>query len=120
MGMVSVISLLILSLLTYSLKWNADKVEIGMIVTYILAGFFGGKFHKNNFKVKTKETEDAIREKSGSLARKITDGCLVATLFVVILFILSMLYLGESLTIASRLSMVWLLIAGSVCVGKII
>ena len=38
----SVISLLVLSILTYLFKWQADKATIGIIVTYALAVLLGG------------------------------------------------------------------------------
>ena len=41
MLVVSAISLLVVSLFTYWLKWKADKVMIGIILTYVLAGLSG-------------------------------------------------------------------------------
>ena len=44
MWMVSIVSLVIVGLLTYLFKWQADKAMIGIILTYVLAGFVGGFF----------------------------------------------------------------------------
>ena len=42
MMIVTVMSLLVVSALTYWFKWQADKAMIGIIATYIVVGFFGG------------------------------------------------------------------------------
>lgn len=38
----ALMALLMLSVLTYMFKWQADKAMIGIIVTYILTGVAGG------------------------------------------------------------------------------
>ena len=38
----SMVSLAVVSVLTYWFKWQADKAMIGIVVTYILTGVAGG------------------------------------------------------------------------------
>ena len=114
MGIVAVISLFCLSLLTYYWKWNADKAEIGIILTYILAGFFGGRFLKRCWKRKQEHTEISI-----SHGQKIMDAVLLGTVFVVILVFLSMLSCGSAFSVSTRLFVVWFLVMGSACLGRI-
>ena len=42
MMLVAIVSLLIVSTLTYIFKWQEDKATIGIVVTYILTGVAGG------------------------------------------------------------------------------
>ena len=114
MGIVAVISLFCLSLLTYYWKWTADKAEIGIILTYILAGFFGGRFLKRCWKRKQEHTEISI-----SHGQKIMDAVLLGTVFVVILVFLSMLSCRSDFTISTRLFIVWFLVMGSACLGRV-
>lgn len=97
MIVVSVISLLVLSILTYLFKWQADKAMIGIIITYILAGVVGGVCIK---------TERRVRAAMG-----------VGTLFVAILVLCSSIGLQIPFEFSGRLILIWLLIISSSFIG---
>ena len=44
MLLTSFLALLILSILTYILKWQAPQAQVGIRLTYIVGGFIGGFF----------------------------------------------------------------------------
>lgn len=108
MLLVSTISLLAVSALTYIYKWQADKALIGITITYILAGFFGGLF----LKWKTKEQL--------SMGRKMLEAILLSVIFVGILVTASVFVMENSFVISSRFVMICMLFVGSTCLGRIL
>lgn len=71
----SVISLLVLSILTYLFKWQADIATIGIIITYVLAGLSGGFILRK------------IEKKS--LWKTVLDTLIASVLFLVLLRVVS-------------------------------
>lgn len=106
MGITAVIALLIVSALTYLLKWQADKAMIGIIVTYILAGFVGGQTQRR-----------LSHEKN--MYKKLFEGILLGTIFMMVLVLLSV-FVGNPFVISGRMLMIWMLLAGSACLGRIL
>lgn len=93
----SVISLLVLSILTYLFKWQADKAMIGIIITYILAGVVGGVCIK---------TERRVRAAVG-----------LGTLFFAILVLCSSIGFQIPFEFSSKFMLIWLLIISSSFIG---
>lgn len=125
MAVVSVISLLIVSGCSYNFKWYADKALIGITITYIMAGFFGG------FALKRQEGkgwlwngqkigDDSVGNKEKSMAKKMLEAILLGSIFMLILLAVSTLVVQNPFEISSRMLMIWMLLAGSACLGRIL
>lgn len=108
MGLVSMVSLLGVSVLTYWLKWQADKAMIGIIVTYILAGFSGGISLKLLNKEKMK------------LRRKGAEALIISNIFMIILLMISVIILKNPFEMSGRVLMIWGLVMSSAFLGRIL
>lgn len=97
MIVVSIVSIVIVSTLTYLLKWQADKAMIGIIVTYVVTGFSGGVCHGGK--------------------RKILSALLMGTIFVLLLAALAYLGFQIPFELSKRFLLIWLLIVCSTFVG---
>ena len=75
MMITSIVSLLIVSALTYLFKWQSDMAMIGIIVTYVLAGL------SCVFTLRKIERE--------SLSKMIFDTLITSVLFIVLLRVVS-------------------------------
>lgn len=105
---ISGISLFVLGLLTYMQKWQADKALVGVVAAYILAGYFGGLFQK----IINKETREN--------GKKIAEGIITASGFMLVLTCLCVFGQGGSLVFSTRFFMIWALLVGSACLGRIL
>lgn len=108
MALASAICLLLVSILSYIYKWQADKALIGITVTYILVGFVGGLFQK----ILNKEEKD--------MKRKMLNAMLLGTVFIGILSGLSVVGLQQPFLMSSRFLMIYMLLVGSTCLGRIL
>ena len=97
MMLVSIISLVLVSALTYLFKWQADKAMIGIIVTYIVAGFFGGI---------------CLRCK-----RKIAGAIALGTSYMFLSVVCAYMGFGISFDFSKRCLLIWLLITCSSFAG---
>lgn len=107
MSLVAIISLVLVSGLTYLFKWQADKAMIGIIFTYIVAGFAGGQVKRR------------LSEKS-DVKKRLLEGVWIGTLFALILVVLSLFLTDDSFAISKRFFMIWFLLMGSSCIGRIL
>lgn len=125
MAVVSVISLLIVSVCSYNFKWYADRALIGITITYILAGLFGG------FTLKRQEGkgwlwngqkigDESVGNKEKSMAKKMLEAILLGSIFMLLLMAVSTLVVQNPFEISSRMLMIWMLLAGSACLGRIL
>lgn len=108
MSIVSILCLLAVSVFSYIYKWKADKALIGITLTYILTGFSGGLVQK------------IINKESIKMGRKMIEGILISSFFVGILVMFSVLWLQQPLAVSSRFLMIWMLLVGSACLGRIL
>lgn len=113
MVIVSGISLLIVSAFSYLYKWQADKALVGITVTYILAGYFGG------LSLKRQNRKNGISGQM-SIAKKMVEAILLGTIFMLLLILLSVFVVQNSFMISSRMLMIWMLLVGSSCLGGIL
>lgn len=97
MMIVATVFLLIVSALTYMFKWQADKAVIGIIITYVLAGFAGGI---------------SLRKE-----RKIIGALGLGTMFMLLLVICSRIGFQIPFEFSVRVIRIWLLITSSTFVG---
>ncbi len=107
MSFVSVLMLLVLSVLTYALKWKADAALIGITLTYILTGFVGGKVKKR-------------MSYEMNMLKKLFEGFVIGTIFMLLLVLLSVVVTDSSFVISERFFMIWMLITGSAALGRIL
>ena len=96
MLVVSIVSLLVLSTCTYLFKWQANKAMIGIIVTYVLAGFAGGICLRN-------ETQIGDR-------RRLIEALIIGTAYMLLLLLLSCFIFQIPFRFSIQLIMIWLLI----------
>lgn len=122
MAVVSMISLLIVAVLTYRLHWQADTAMIGITVTYILSGFLGGcSFHWRHFLKRKQCVENAsVSIETCNLTTKLQEAILAGTLFMGILLLLSVWYMGDDFSVSSRVLTIWLLLVGSTSLGRVL
>lgn len=87
MGLTTLVVLFIVSLLTYAFKWQAPQAMIGITLTYILTGVFGGILHgcmRYGFLAKE------FTEQPG-LGQRIVDGGMLGLVYMLILFLIALL-----------------------------
>lgn len=120
MSITAVLCLVIVSFFTYYFKWQADTAQIGITLTYILAGLVGGFFLKWYPKWKEKGQDSIVQEQrlSYGFGQKMREAFLIGTLFMLILLGISILGLGNTFTFSKKVWIIWMLLAGSCCIGR--
>ena len=108
MSIVSVLSLFVISMLSYTYEWQADKALIGITFTYIATGFIGGLLLK------------IIDKELKSMGRKMLEGIMISTIFMGGLVLLSVYIVENPFEMTSRFLMIWMLLMGSTCLGRIL
>lgn len=108
MSIMSIICLVIVSLLSYFYKWQADKALIGITVTYILTGFIGGLAQK----IQNKEHKN--------MGRKMLDAIVLSSSYILILIMASVFLAQIPFAVSSRFLMILMLMVGSTCLGRIL
>lgn len=114
MMLASLLALFVVSVLTYFLKWYADKAMIGIIVTYVIAGFVGGLCYK---RLEKKQYGD---ERKTGVGKKGIDALILSFIFMLLLFVLSVFVLRNPIEISGRMLMIWFLLASSTFLGRIL
>ena len=96
----TVVALGVVSILTYMFKWQADRAMIGIVATYVLAGFAGGIFLIGK--------------------RKALGPVILGTVYM--LFMLAFSHMGFHITFkfSKRFVLIWLLVVSSAYVGRCI
>lgn len=110
----TLVSLLIVSTLTYLFKWQADKAMIGIIVTYILVGLAGGFVFK-----RVRKKQNAEERRVGVL-QKALEVFSLSSVFMLLMIVLSTFVLQNPLEISGRLLMIWGLMTSSCFLGRIL
>lgn len=113
MMLVSLIALLVVSVFTYLFKWQADKVMVGIIVTYILAGFAGG------FCMKCLEKKQYGNEKIG-LGKRAVGAFVLSNIFLLLLLGVSIFVIHSPFEFSERFLMIWSLLISSTFLGRIL
>lgn len=108
MMIVSIICLLGVSTFTYTYKWQADKALIGITVTYIITGFFGGLV----MRIQNKDEK--------SMGRKMLEAIFLSVVFMLLLVVLSAFVMHIPFEFSSRFLMIFMLLTGSSCLGRIL
>lgn len=113
MVVVSIVGLLVVSLLTYLFKWQADKAMIGIIVTYILVGIAGGvTFGKLDKK------EGILNEKKRG--KKIIQAGILTSVYLIFLIVGSVFLFENTLEFSKQTLLIMFLELGSVYMGRIL
>ena len=122
MAFISFLSLLVLSLLTYLFKWQAPQAMVGIILTYILAGFGGGLLWSNKAnKVYTSYISRIIRDSliSGSGYIGLLAICFLCVRERLQKSIQAPLQMGNQIDVP-RIASVWLLVVAAYAIGAIL
>ncbi|MBP3678487.1 MAG: hypothetical protein J6I97_09100 [Agathobacter sp.] len=114
MLVVAMISLFVVSAMTYLFKWQADKAMIGIIVTYILVGFAGGFVFKRVSKKQNTE------ERKVGVLQKALETFSLSSVFMLLMIVLSTFVIQNPLEISGRLLMIWGLMTSSCFLGRIL
>ena len=110
MALISILSLLVLSILTYLFKWQAPQAMIGIILTYILAGFGGGLLSKPS----------SDPDNNRQLQHIAIDSIVRGSGYMLLLALIS-LFIAEPTHInMPRLLAIWLLIVAGYAIGEIL
>ena len=122
MGGASLLVLLIVSLLTYGLQWQADKAMFGITFTYIIAGFAGGLSMKWLPKLWKRRRIEAVQPEDENIGagEKMLESLVAGTVFMVLLVILSVIFAVDEIQISSRFFLIWMLLTGSTALGRIL
>ena len=96
------------SILAYTYKWQADKALIGITITYIVTGFIGGVSQK------------ILNKEQKNMGKKMVDGIVLSSVFMGVLVLLSICVTENPMNISSRFLMIWVLLMGSSCLGRIL
>lgn len=113
MLIISMFSLLAVSILTYLFKWHADKAMVGIIITYILAGFAGGVC------LKWLGSRSYDKEQIG-IRQKAIDAFILSCIFMLLLFALSIFAFQNPFEITGRFLMICGLLVSSTFLGRIL
>ena len=103
MIIVSMISLLVISAFTYIFKWQADKAMIGIIITYVLAGFSCGVYLRNRSQIGHR--------------RKLIEALEIGTAYMLLLLLLSCFVVKIPFEFSVNFLLIWMLVSCSIFVG---
>lgn len=109
----TIISLFVVSTLTYIFKWQADKAMMGIIATYIVAGFAGG------FCMRCIKKKEYGNEKT-KMGQKVTEALLLSGIFMLLLLVVSFFVIQNPFEISNRFLMILLLLNSSCFLGRIL
>ena len=110
MEFVSLFLLLVIGILTYFFKWQADIVMLLMTFVYILTGLIGGMTHRKLC---------PLNEKYHELFQKIGWGILVGSLYILLLLAFSIFGFKHSSIDIGRVFLIWFLVVGSGAIGEL-
>lgn len=105
------VALLVVSVLTYWLKWQADKAMIGIIGTYVLTGVSGGVYFARSEKRKNGS------KRKLELGKSMVEAVKISTIFIITLVLCSSIGFEISFYFSSRFILIWLLIASGFFLG---
>ena len=108
----SVVSLLLVSILAYVFKWQADKAMVGIIVTYILAGFAGG------FGMRWVKSMEYGKDNLMRVRDKTIEALFLSSIFMLLLAVFSVLRFQNTFVFSGRFLMIWGLVASSAFFGR--
>lgn len=110
MLLVSLFMIMLVSVITYVFRWQADLAMIGITFSYIIAGYCGGICLKFS----------CLKEEEKSIAGKMLQAMVASMLFVLILLGISFGILGNEIIVDGRLLLIAMLLVGSATLGRII
>lgn len=113
MLLISVVCLLAVSALSYLYRWQAEQALGGITLSYIVIGFLGGFFQK-------KQSGKYEKAHTFTVRGKMMEALVLAAVYMGILLGCSALLMGELPVLSMRLWMICLLMAGSICLGRIL
>ena len=112
MGILSMITLVILSVFTYDLKWQASQAQVGLTLTYIISGFVGGFLSciVRGDRKKKKHEEN-------SLKNALSYGMTLGTIYMAVLLSISILISANTNWDMGLILLRWILLSTSCVLG---
>ena len=113
MGITSAIALVILSIFTYLLKWQAPQAQVGITLTYIISGFLGGFLSYiicGSGKKKGEMTDNSLKN---TLICGVTQG----TIYMAVLLTISILLSANESWDMVQILLIWILLSVSSALG---
>ena len=112
MLLVAISALLVLSTLVYFLKWQSDKAMAGIVVAYVLSGFFGGL----SYSWMSKKQENGRM----GIAKKTAEAVWLSLCFFMMLIFCSLFLKQNILEISVRMLLIGTLFLSSCFLGRIL
>lgn len=106
MGIVAAVFLLGLSTMAYIWKWNAFATSIGISISYMVIGFFGGKSMGKNA--------------TDSLGKKVWEGVSLGTIGMACMGLISVVLMDNAFTLSARALMIWIMLMASAAFGRLL
>lgn len=113
MGITSAIALVILSVFTYLLKWQAPQAQVGIILTYIISGFLGGVLPSMIGERKKKE----VKNTENSTKITLIKGTTQSAIYMAVLLSISILLSANEKWDMVQILLVWILLTASSTLG---
>lgn len=115
MGITSVIALVILSILTFQLKWQAPQVQVGITLTYIISGFLGGFLP--NVMGKSRMKKKGVGDTETSVKIVLVKGITQGTIYIAVLLSISILLSANEGWDMVQIFLIWILLSVSSSLG---
>lgn len=115
MGIVSVITLVILSVLVFLLKWQAPQAQVGITLTYIVSGFFGGFFFCSMRK--SRKQKEEVGSTGDFMKNTLVYGMTLGTIYMAVLLALSILISANEYWDLVLIFLRWILLSASCVFG---
>ena len=120
-SLTAIVSLMVLSLLTYGLKWQAPQAQAGITVTYIISGLAGGfascRIRKGTQRKKEKGSTDKDFERDHSLKNNLIYGVTQGTIYMAVLLSISILISANESWDMIQILLIWILMCVSSILG---
>lgn len=114
MGITSAATLVILSVFTYLFRWQAPQAQVGIILTYIISGFFGGVLPSMiGERGKKKEVKNTERSTKNALIKGTTQ----SAIYMAVLLSISILLSANENWDMVQILLVWILLTASSTLG---
>lgn len=113
MGIVSIVTLVVLGVLTYILKWQASEAMAGIIFAYIISGLVGGMMQGILNRRAAFNLKNSLEVRG-----RVAGGLLLGTGYMFILLILSIVFTQNMDWDITRLIVLWILLVCSSVLGS--
>ena len=115
MSVITVLSLVVVSVCAFKLKWKSELVMQGITVTYIVTGLTGGLLFG-----RLSHRDFSIRNKRVGVLRSFLYGIVLASLYWAVPGGIMMFFYHENISHMGQFAVCWGLMAGSITAGVLL